>query len=171
MQKVAVFGSAFNPPSLGHKHVLESLSHFDRVLLIPSISHAWGKTMLDYTLRCRLVEAFIKDLATRHIELLAIEQALWQPDQSVTTYALLTHLQCQWPDAELTFVIGPDNFFRFHEFYRAEEIVQHWSVMVCPEKVNIRSTHIRQAIAAREDIQDLTTPSVAALLEQLQVYR
>ncbi|WP_217536675.1 nicotinate-nicotinamide nucleotide adenylyltransferase [Vibrio metschnikovii] len=171
MQKVAVFGSAFNPPSLGHKHVLESLSHFDRVLLIPSISHAWGKTMLDYTLRCRLVDAFIKDLATSHIELLAIEQALWQPDQSVTTYALLTHLQSQWPDVELTFVIGPDNFFRFHEFYRAEEIVQHWSVMVCPEKVNIRSTHIRQAIAAREDIQDLTTPSVAALLEQLQVYR
>ncbi|WP_217517544.1 nicotinate-nicotinamide nucleotide adenylyltransferase [Vibrio metschnikovii] len=171
MQKVAVFGSAFNPPSLGHKHVLESLSHFDRVLLIPSISHAWGKTMLDYTLRCRLVDAFIKDLATSHIELLAIEQALWQPDQSVTTYALLTHLQNQWPDVELTFVIGPDNFFRFHEFYRAEEIVQHWSVMVCPEKVNIRSTHIRQAIAAREDIQDLTTPSVAALLEQLQVYR
>ncbi len=48
MKKIAIFGSAFNPPSLGHKSVIESLSHFDLVLLEPSIAHAWGKNMLDY---------------------------------------------------------------------------------------------------------------------------
>ena len=60
MTKIAVFGSAFNPPSLGHKSVIDSLSHFDLVLLVPSISHAWGKQMLSYEIRCELIDAFIR---------------------------------------------------------------------------------------------------------------
>ncbi|MDF4536048.1 nicotinate-nicotinamide nucleotide adenylyltransferase, partial [Vibrio parahaemolyticus] len=51
MKKIAVFGSAFNPPTLGHKSIIDSLGHFDLILLVPSIAHAWGKTMLDYELR------------------------------------------------------------------------------------------------------------------------
>ena len=42
--------------------------------------------------------------------------------------------------ADITFVIGPDNFFKFAKFYRAEEITERWTVMACPEKVKIRST-------------------------------
>lgn len=171
MERIAVFGSAFNPPSLGHKQVIESLDHFDRVLLVPSISHAWGKEMLDYAQRCLLLQAFIDDLAINHVELLTIEQEIWQPGQSVTTYAVLSHLQHQWPEAQLTFVIGPDNFFRFPEFYRANDIVQQWSVLVCPEKIKIRSTDIRQAIAHQQSVHALTTPSVTRLLQQMQLYR
>ena len=54
-QTLAVFGSAFNPPSLGHRSVLERLSQFDKVLLLPNYQHAWGKVMLDYDARCDLV--------------------------------------------------------------------------------------------------------------------
>ena len=35
-EKIAIFGSAFNPPTLGHLSVLERLTHFDRILLLPS---------------------------------------------------------------------------------------------------------------------------------------
>ena len=57
--KIAVFGSAFNPPSLGHKSVIERLSHFDKVLLVPSLSHAWGKEMLPFDTRIDMVLTFI----------------------------------------------------------------------------------------------------------------
>lgn len=63
MKKIAVFGSAFNPPTLGHKSIIDSLGHFDLILLVPSIAHAWGKTMLDYELRSQLVDQFIQDIA------------------------------------------------------------------------------------------------------------
>ncbi|MFY2506909.1 nicotinate-nicotinamide nucleotide adenylyltransferase [Vibrio pectenicida] len=170
MNKIAVFGSAFNPPSLGHKSIVESLRHFDRVLLVPSISHAWGKEMLEYAKRCHLVEAFIEDLLLENVELSLIEERVYQPKHTVTTYAVLSELQNQYPNDNITFVIGPDNLFNFAKFYKADEILSTWSVMACPEKVRVRSTDIRQAIAKKQDISSLTTPRVCQLLNSKKFY-
>ncbi len=171
MKKIAVFGSAFNPPSLGHKNVLESLTHFDLVLLEPSIAHAWGKDMLDYSLRCELVDAFIKDLTLKQVQRSAVEPALYQPGHSVTTYALLERLQELYPDDNITFVIGPDNFFHFSKFYNAEKITRRWAVMVCPQQVHVRSTDVREAIDFQRDLSKLTTPSVIKLLREKGLYK
>ncbi|NVC63194.1 nicotinate-nicotinamide nucleotide adenylyltransferase [Vibrio sp. 05-20-BW147] len=171
MLKIAVFGSAFNPPSLGHRSVIESLSHFDLVLLEPAIAHAWGKEMLDYPMRCMLLDAFIQDLSLLNVRRSSFEQELYQPGESVTTFALLNRIQEIYPEADITFVIGPDNFFKFAHFYRAEDILQTWSVMACPEKVFIRSTDIRTAIDLDGDISHLTTPSVRKLLIDKQFYK
>lgn len=44
MSRIAVMGSAFNPPSLGHKDVVEqALTQCDQVWLVPAFRHAWGK--------------------------------------------------------------------------------------------------------------------------------
>ena len=171
MKKIAVFGSAFNPPSLGHKSVIESLSHFDLVLLEPSIAHAWGKNMLDYPIRCKLVDAFIKDMGLSNVQRSDLEQALYQPGQSVTTFALLEKIKEIHTQADITFVIGPDNFFKFAKFYRAEEIMERWAVMACPEKVNIRSTDIRNALVEGKDISAFTTPTVNKMLISEGLYK
>ncbi|MDV6249710.1 nicotinate-nicotinamide nucleotide adenylyltransferase [Vibrio sp. EA2] len=171
MKKIAIFGSAFNPPSLGHKSVIESLSHFDLVLLEPSIAHAWGKEMLDYPTRCKLVDAFIKDIGLSNVQRSNVEQALYQPGQSVTTYALLDKIQQIHPTDDLTFVIGPDNFFKFAKFYRAQEITERWTVMACPEKIKIRSTDIREALMEGKDISAFTTLTVSELLLNEGLYR
>ncbi|MGO1298949.1 MAG: nicotinate-nicotinamide nucleotide adenylyltransferase [Vibrio sp.] len=170
MSKIAVFGSAFNPPSLGHKSVIDLLEHFDRVLLVPSISHAWGKHMLAYDIRCELIDAFIRDLGLSHVALSKIEQTLFEPGQSVTTYTLLSALQQQQPDDDLTFVIGPDNLFNFGKFAHAEEILNQWSVMACPQTLAIRSTDIRDRLSQGLLVDGLTTPSVAKLLHQQAWY-
>jgi len=171
MEKIAVFGSAFNPPSLGHKSVIESLVHFDRILLVPSIAHAWGKAMLDYDIRCQLVEAFINDLAIEQVELSLVEQSLYTPGESVTTYAVLKKLQECHPTADITFVIGPDNFFKFSSFYKSDEITERWSVMACPEKVKVRSTDIRNAIINGDDFTNLSTKSVTNILQDGRLYK
>ena len=168
--KIAVFGSAFNPPSLGHKSVIDSLSHFDRVILVPSISHAWGKNMLDYSTRCEMLELFIKDLSLENVEYSTIEARLHQPGESVTTYALLDELQKQHPEAEITFVIGPDNLFNFHKFYKSEAILAQWAVMACPEKVAVRSTQIRENLQNLRPVAELTTPSVEKFLINNKIY-
>ncbi|WGV98424.1 nicotinate-nicotinamide nucleotide adenylyltransferase [Vibrio sp. YMD68] len=170
MSKIAVFGSAFNPPSLGHKSVIESLAHFDRVLLLPSISHAWGKDMLKYDIRCQLVDAFIQDLSVENAQRSTIEEELFQPGCAVTTFAVLDALQKKHPDSELTFVLGPDNLFNFSKFYKAEEILQRWSLLACPERVKVRSTDIREKLTHGSSIEGLTTQKVAFLLKELSVY-
>ncbi|WP_114765554.1 nicotinate-nicotinamide nucleotide adenylyltransferase [Vibrio rhodolitus] len=171
MTKIAVFGSAFNPPSLGHRSVIESLGHFDRVLLLPSIAHAWGKEMLDYSLRVELVEAFISDLSAHNVECCTIEQQLFEANQeAVTTFAVLCALQEQHPQAGITFVMGPDNLFNFSKFFKAEEIAKRWSLMACPEKIAVRSTDIRQALQQNLPIDHLTTTKVCKILTENHYY-
>ncbi len=170
MEKIAVFGSAFNPPSLGHKSVIDSLNHFDRILLVPSISHAWGKEMLDFDIRCQLIEAFIKDIDSTKVILSKLEQELVTPGKSVTTYEVLTKIEQIFPHSDITFVIGPDNLLNFDKFYKSSEILQRWSIMVCPERIPVRSTEIRRRLSENAEIRDLTTPSVEGLLKQLNVY-
>jgi nicotinate-nucleotide adenylyltransferase len=168
--KIAVFGSAFNPPSLGHKSAIDKLDHFDRVLLMPSISHAWGKEMLDYEQRCRLVELFIADLASTKVEISKLEQELYKPGESVTTFTVLNELQSAYPCSELTFIMGPDNLLSFHKFSRYKEILARWSLLVCPETVPIRSTKIRDSLRSGRTISDLVTPKVASYLAEYQPY-
>ncbi|MDR9828610.1 nicotinate-nicotinamide nucleotide adenylyltransferase [Vibrio sp. FNV 38] len=166
-KKIAVFGSAFNPPSLGHKSVIDSLMHFDEVWLVPSIAHAWGKSMLVYHQRCALVDAFIVDLGNEKIHRSIVEEGLHRPGESVTTFAVLDALSKQHPNSEFTFVLGPDNLLNFSRFYKADEIIQRWSILACPEKVKIRSTDIRNKIANNHDVSELTTVSVVKLLKEV----
>lgn len=169
-RKIAVFGSAFNPPSLGHKSVINSLSHFDLVLLVPSIAHAWGKEMLDYQQRCAMVDLFIEDLQQSNVQRSGVEESLYVPGEAVTTFAVLEQLEAEYPGAELTFVLGPDNFFSFAKFYKSEEILSRWAVMACPERVNIRSTDIRNEQKKMRSVTKLTTKKVAKYLNDNNLY-
>ncbi|HBV77389.1 MULTISPECIES: nicotinate-nicotinamide nucleotide adenylyltransferase [Vibrio] len=168
---IAIFGSAFNPPSLGHKSVLDSLTHFDQVILVPSIAHAWGKNMLPFEIRCQMIEKFLIDINLPNAMLSRIEEELHQPGDSVTTFSLLNKLQQQYSQSRLTFVIGPDNFTNFSKFYKAEEIMRQWSVLACPETLPIRSTRIREQCSGGGGIDDLTTPSVSDFIQQQRLYR
>lgn len=172
---IAIFGSAFNPPSLGHKSVLERLKHYDLVLLVPSIAHAWGKDMLEYSTRCDMLEAFIRDIALDNVQVSNIEASILKSNekeqgQSVTTYEVMNTLQEHYPQSQLTFVLGPDNFINFAKFYKADEIMNKWSILACPETLPVRSTQIRQHLTAERSIDNLTTVSVAAYIKQHRLY-
>ncbi|MBE1273374.1 nicotinate-nicotinamide nucleotide adenylyltransferase [Enterovibrio baiacu] len=162
-KQIAIFGSAFNPPSLGHLSVIQRLSHFDRVLLVPNYAHAWGKKMADFEKRCAWVTAFIQDAALDNIMLCSDERDI-AGGEAVTTWALLNHLQNQYPTSELTFVLGPDNFLSFAKFHKSAEIMARWNILACPETVNVRSTHIRERLGSEDDVSSLTTPTLARQL-------
>ncbi|GHA34141.1 nicotinate-nicotinamide nucleotide adenylyltransferase [Photobacterium aphoticum] len=163
---IAIFGSAFNPPSLGHQSVITRLGHFDQVLLLPSFRHAWGKNMLDYDSRCQLVSAFIEDIQQPNVTLSRIEEDIAVGDEAITTFAVLEALEERHPNANLTFVIGPDNFLNFSKFYKADAIMTRWQVLACPETVPVRSTDIRDHIINNRTVSHLTTPKVANMLRE-----
>jgi nicotinate-nucleotide adenylyltransferase len=48
-KNIGILGSAFNPPHLGHKDIIEQVyQDFDEILLIPSFCHAFDKKMEPY---------------------------------------------------------------------------------------------------------------------------
>ncbi|WP_413112858.1 nicotinate-nicotinamide nucleotide adenylyltransferase [Thaumasiovibrio sp. DFM-14] len=170
MKNIAIFGSAFNPPTRGHLSVVQRLNHYDEVWLIPSYAHAWGKGMLAFDIRCRLVERFIADSHLPNLKLVSIEQQLAENVSPVTTHAVLTALSLAHADTQFTFVIGPDNFLNFSKFYRFEDILNQWQVLSCPQTLDIRSTYVREAISENKSFAHLVTSGVASLLIEEGLY-
>jgi cytidyltransferase-related domain len=171
MSRIAVMGSAFNPPSLGHKDVVEqALKHCDQVWLVPAFRHAWGKSMAPYPQRCEMVKQFVEDIADPRVSLCAIEHEI-ASDKPVYSFDLLAALQTRiQPDDQLLLVIGPDNAAAFDKFYRASDIRQRWQLLVVKERISVRSTKIRTALQQHKSITGMTTPSVADFLATHPVY-
>ncbi|MEO0340916.1 MAG: nicotinate-nicotinamide nucleotide adenylyltransferase [Bacteroidota bacterium] len=173
--RVAIFGSAFNPPTKGHRDAVASLLEversFDEVLLIPSYTHAFGKSMLDYDLRIEMLKTFVDDLAIEKVKAFPIEHKLAKNDLPVYTYDLLEHLQAHYfPKDQLSFAIGPDNQLNWDKFYKADEIKAQWSLTVVPERQPIRSTLVRNCLQSGQSIEELVTPSVNRLIKEKGLY-
>ena len=171
MSRIAVMGSAFNPPTLGHKDVIEqALKQCDQVWLVPAFRHAWGKNMAPYEYRCQMVKLFTQDLADPRVSLHAIEHQI-ADDKPVYSFDLLEALQAQiQPEDQLFLVIGPDNAAAFDKFYRADDIRRRWQLLVVKERISVRSTKIRAALQHHKPVSAMTTPGVAAFLATHPVY-
>lgn len=175
MQNIAVFGSAFDPPTLGHQDAIDSImaneKHFDKVLLVPSYSHAFGKQMTSYEDRLEMLNLFKKDLDNNRIEIADIEPQLQQSEKPVYTYDVLEFLQNTfYPKVELTFVMGPDNLANWHKFHKFEEIERRWSILSVPQRQPVRSTLVRENIAKGININPFVTARVAKYITQQKLY-
>ncbi|TRY29891.1 nicotinate-nicotinamide nucleotide adenylyltransferase [Aliiglaciecola sp. M165] len=173
--RVAIFGSAFNPPTRGHLdalHYLLESTNVDKILLVPSFAHAFGKDMLEYDTRLALLDEFQRDINLSQVEVFAIEHTLSDGSKPVYTYDLLQHLQNnQLKEHQLFFVIGPDNLKNWHKFYQADNILKQWGRIVVPERVAVRSTAVREAITAGKPLDQLVTNGVAKFIAANHLYQ
>ena len=127
--------------------------------------------MLVYDLRWGLVDAFIQDLNLSNLGRSTVEEELYkQSGEPVTTFEVLSQLEQDYGNSTLTFVIGPDNLFKFNKFYKADDIVKRWSLLCCPDKVSVRSTDIRNCLKKQNDISSLVTENVCQLLVEKSYY-
>lgn len=171
--KVALFGSAFNPPSAGHADCIAQLSHFvDEVWLIPSFRHAFAKDMSPYSLRCEWVEAFAGDLGA-HVKLKAIEHELATQvgERPIYSYEIVEWFAQRHADQHFVLAIGPDNMHAWSRFSHTERIHAHCQVMVTQERLPVRSKAIRQALGRGCVPRDMLTPHVAQALTEYNPWR
>lgn len=177
MKKIGVFGSAFNPPTRSHQTVLEwALNLCDVVYVVPSYRHAFGKSMLSYPERIRLLQAFLQDLKYPRLMLWDLEPELAQAHIGpVYTFDVLSGIEQRLiasgeREFSLSFIVGPDNSQNFQAFHRSDDIVARWELLHAPDAGEIRSTRIRSAIAEGLSFSDMTTPAVASLIQREQFY-
>jgi nicotinate-nucleotide adenylyltransferase len=178
---IAVFGSAFNPPTRGHKdaieYVLKHGDQVDAVFLVPAFKHAFAKHMADYDTRLHMLKLFVQDINDARVTALSIEHQIQKDsDTPVYTFDVLSFIQSNlYPEAKLSFVIGPDNKANWHRFYKAQEIEKIWSLIEVPERIAVRSTSVRETIGANLEIKNLeiksmVTPRVASFLKDSGLY-
>lgn len=156
--KIAVFGSAFDPPHAGHMDAIaQVLTVADSVIVVPSYAHAFGKTMAPFDIRCQMLKASIaaSSLPPDQVEIDPLEQAMFATaGPPIYSFDVLIELQKKHPSAELVFVIGPDNAAPrvWASFHRSRDIRARWPMFVTEERVHVRSTQLRRAVSQNKPI-------------------
>ena len=186
MADIGVFGSVFDPPTLGHLDVLEQAAErFDHIILVPSAAHAFSKQPLPYDQRMAMLHCFVDNIQLPGctLEVSAIERLLLDqhPDQPVYTYDVLAALEAAYPDAGIAFIRGPDNADpeTWRRFYRHEDIASRWSLFTAEERVTARSSQVRQLLLdttcndadCRRALDRLVTPEVREMILAQGLYR
>jgi nicotinate-nucleotide adenylyltransferase len=124
MQKLGVFGGAFNPPHKGHVRLARDFADrlsLSKVMVVPSFipphkSPAGLASSEDRLEMCRL--AFCGD------ERFTVSSMEIDRGGKSYTYDTLVEIKKQIPDAELFLIIGSDMFLTFETWYRYEDILK-----------------------------------------------
>lgn len=160
--KVAVFGSAFNPPSYSHMKIIEILTEiFEEVLVVPCYSHNFGKAMISFDHRIKMAELLISNIKG-NVRITDIEKELFK-DETSKTYNLLKRLKNDNPDNDYVFVCGFDNANpeNWSKFYKYDLIDKEFGKYIIPDSIgNIRSTKIRNNLKNGLSIEGMTTPDI-----------
>ncbi len=170
--KLGVFGSACNPITLGHYDAIsEALDSFDKVLIVPSFCHPFGKNMIDFDHRCAMVNLFIKDLnLSSKVELSKIEKEIYNGKDPIYTYFLLTQLKKEYSNSDISFICGQDVYDNLPNFTYYEDIVREFKVHNIGERVKIRSSLVRNGFKDDNDITYMLSTSVFQYIIENNLY-
>ncbi len=189
MTVVGLLGGSFNPPHIAHAllglYVLET-SAIDRLWLMPTWRHAFGKDLAPYDDRvamCELVAAAIGPRA----EVSRVEEdvARVRGGESRTLHTI-EHLATTRPELTLRLVIGTDilaetaSWLAWDEVCRrAPPIVIGRGGIAAPPGATVSevtmpvvsSTEVRRRLASGEDPRDLLPASVFRYIGERGLYR
>lgn len=125
MERIGILGGSFNPPHIGHIRAAVNTARalgLTRVLLIPAreVPHKEGSPF-DPTPEQRLEMLKIAVSGSDLLE--ASDLELFRQGKSYT-WDTIQALRQQYPDAELTLLLGSDMFRGFPEWKNAEDILK-----------------------------------------------
>lgn len=185
--RIGVLGSICNPPHLGHAALARCAAEqlgLERVLLIPTGTPAHrDEPEVDPHTRLRLAAAAAADEPI--LEASAIEVDRPWPSYMVETLSLLG---LQVGPAELVLLLGADQYATLDTWHDPVGIRRLAAIAVAPragshldlepgveeiamDVVDVSSTEIRRRVGAGESINGLVSPRVAALIDELGLYR
>ena len=189
---IGLFGGSFNPIHNGHVRLAKSLHQeaaLDEVwfLVSPQNPFKQDQQLLDDDKRLQLVRLALKE----EPQLIASDFEFHLPKPSYT-WNTLQALEQEYPERKFTLLIGGDNWEAFDKWYRYEDILKRYPIIVYPREgskvsgvkfqvsdiqivetplINISSTQIRQRLHEGKSVRGLVNTEVAMVIEQEHLYR
>ena len=188
--KIGLFGGSFNPIHIGHISLarqLRQLATLDEVWLMVSPQNPLKQgsgDLLDDQLRFEMTRK-----AVEHEEgLVACDYELHLPKPSYT-WNTLQRLKADFPQHTFVILIGGDNWQLFPRWYKADEILKDYQIVVYPRKgsetdtslmpanvtvvetelLDISSTEIRHRVKAGENINGCVPAAIKSMV--MRYYR
>ena len=190
--RIGLYGGSFNPIHKGHTSLAQSLVDqglVDEVWLLVSPLNPLKQTSGDiaaYEHRLRMAELACK--GHKGLRVSDFESHLPIPSYTITT---LDAIATTYPQHTFCLVVGADNWDSFHRWYKADEIIANYTILVynrpgypldeanLPPSVkvvntplyDISSTQIREAIKKGERPTDWLSPKVLRYISESRIYR
>lgn len=189
-ERIGIFGGTFDPPHIGHLIVAQdawSRLELDRLIFIPASAppHKVGLEIAPAALRLEMLRAAIGD--DPRFDAIDLELRRSGPSYTVDT---LRELRTLYPAAELSFLLGADQFRELHTWREPSEIVQLAQLVVLSRggegieprlgfphrelevtRIDLSATEIRNRVAEGRPIRYLVPEGVAAIVEREGLYR
>ena len=128
-----VYGGSYNPIHLGHTSMASAIvarGLVDEMWLVVSPQNPLkDRGLWDDELRLELARIAVKEIAG--VEVSDIEFGLPRPSYMVSTLAALS---ARFSDREFVLVIGQDNWDCFRRWYRWEDILAGYRIIVLPRQ-------------------------------------
>ncbi len=136
MSKTVVFGGTFDPPHIGHEHLLKTvmaLGGFDRAIIVPTLHpvHKIREITLSFEVRCDMLKQMFHD--QEGIEICDIEN-----DSTVKhyTYNTMGRLGALYPNDKLYLLIGSDMFLTFERWYNFDKLLEQYNIVTAARSGN-----------------------------------
>jgi len=195
MSKIALYGGAFNPPTIAHEMVVNKVIEcglFDKVYVTPTYKHITKrkKEAVDFNLR---IEMCYRAFNNPMVEISTVEKDLSDAGSNGGTANLYEHLMKKYPNDEFYFIIGMDNATKLDRWYRSEWVrenmkfivlprdngkidLNHWSInehnmLLNIDQMNVSSTMVRNLIQQKSnEFGELVSDGIKSLIEMEKLY-
>ena len=187
--KTVIFGGSFDPIHVGHlslaSAVVESgLASEVWFMVSPQNPHKELQKLTDENVRLEMVRLAID--GNEHFKASDFEFNLPRPSYTINT---LMSLEKSFPDREFMLLVGADNWEKFDRWYRHDEILERYGIIVYPrdnsavpllpdgviwlsaELHDVSSTQIRGLVANGHSITGLVVPSVEEFINGNKLYK
>ena len=187
--KTIIFGGSFDPIHIGHvalaQEILsQNIAREVWFMVSPQNPHKQNNKLTDEATRLRMVQIALN--SEPRFAASDFEFSLPRPSYTLNT---LNALEAAYPDREFILLIGADNWRKFDTWYKGDEIVQRFGIVVYPrdneqkpplrqgviwlnaDLYNVSSTQIRDIIASGGDASELLPAGVQDYIIENNLYK
>jgi nicotinate-nucleotide adenylyltransferase len=131
--KLALYGGAFNPPTVGHARTAERLlaAGFSRIIVMPCFGHSFGKSLASAADRLLMASECFRQLPEVRVSSFEIDLGM-----NGSTFELVEKLPLltEYGTHDFYFAIGSDEANAIHRWRRHEELRARIPFVVVPRE-------------------------------------
>jgi nicotinate-nucleotide adenylyltransferase len=158
VSRIALFGTSADPPTLGHRALLEGLlAHFPRVATWAS-DNPMKPRQAPLEVRIALLAALVEAIGDPRLELVQELSSPWAIDT-------LERARQRWPGATPVFVVGSDLVRQMPSWREASRLLAGLEVVVAPRQgwtMEESDLERLRALGARVEVLALPVPATAS---------
>jgi nicotinate-nucleotide adenylyltransferase len=133
ISKVAILGGTFDPPHLGHLHIIEALAkNFDQIMLIPTGDPYLRpeKPIATPGERLEMCSKALEDLSDELQSKVVVLDIETSRKGATYTFDTLQSLRAFFPKDEFTLVLGSDAAATLHKWKRSDDVKKQAEILV-----------------------------------------